>query len=251
MVHLCHNSFAGNWPSNYLLTRLLELGRAVCNAPCLITLKWHVRLITVLNLWRWTLKPLLRLHHLHIIGLLGRIRISLTLLSIFQIHSSVSSCRNCWLSRCRLSFKISHVVLHSIVMVPLQKIGQWNEIRRFGAQLLAPICVDLRHLFILFPLFHGILLLWQNVILEILVLEHTLLLFQRRGPGHTISFSLMTKDLIRQLVSLDLFNEVLNMHFISLPLGLLILYEFCISCFRTGISRCTSTSSHLFNSQNY
>ena len=247
MLNLYHDLFAGSWPAKHLLTSLLELCRAGCNTFSLLSsFICHISLVGA-DRRRWTLKTLLRLHDLHIVCLLGLIRIHLALLGVFQIHGCIGSYRSCWLSRCRLPLQIGHVVLDAIVMVPLQKIRQWNEVYRFCAQFLASICVDLRHLLIPLPLLPRFFLLWQYEIFEILVLEKPLLLLQRRCPGHAASLRFVSEDLVRELVVLDLFDEVLNMHLIFLTFGFLVLLEFCISGFSTLLRRCrcTSTTSHL------
>lgn len=121
ILHLYHNLLACSRPSYNLLTSLLKFCRAVGYAFCFSALDGHV-CVGGSDRRRWTLQPLLRLHHLHIVRLLRLVRIHLALLGVFQIHCCVSSYRNGGLSRRCLSLKVRHVILHTIVMVPLQKI---------------------------------------------------------------------------------------------------------------------------------
>lgn len=137
------------------------------------------------------------------------------------------------------------MVLHPIIMVPLQEIGQRNESRALRTQLLASIGVDLRHLLVVSFGLSLLLLLRQDVILKILVLELALMLFERRCPSHAAPLSFLSEYFICKLIVLNGFDEVPDMDLVSLSARFLVLQELGIPRFGTWLSRCASSSSHI------
>ena len=190
---------------------------------------------------RWTAEALLCLHHLHIVGDLALAR----MLACLRIRSAINRCRNGWISCNAFSFKVGQMVLHSVIVVPLQKIGQGNEMGRLRAQLPASLSVHLRPLLVPPSFSLLLLLLWQNEFLKILVLELALMLLERRRPGHATSLCFLSEYFVRQLVVLNCLNEVFDVHLVSLSARFLVLQEFGISRFGTWLGRCARSSSHL------